>query len=154
MVIVMIEKFKKVLKNEKVLKSGAAILCFIFALIMISTKDFKNVKNKKNENNLSQQLEEMGKNYYENYYYDQLGTTMEEIKESIKQYENSGVKIDLYNLVNFMDEYKDKMEEFVNSETDEKCDENNTMIIIYPENPYGKEDYRTEVVLDCGFKNI
>ena len=32
---------------------------------------------------------------------------------------------------------------FVNSKTEEECDRNNSMVIIYPKDPYGKRDYTT-----------
>ena len=32
-----------------------------------------------------------------------------------------------------------------------KCDKKNTRVIIYPQKPYGKTDYKVKIELDCGF---
>jgi len=34
----------------------------------------------------------------------------------------------------------------------DKCDVDNTKVIIYPQDPYGEKDYKLEVVTACGFK--
>lgn len=35
----------------------------------------------------------------------------------------------------------------------DKCDVDNTKVIIYPQEPYGEKDYKLEVVTACGFKD-
>ena len=35
----------------------------------------------------------------------------------------------------------------------DKCDVDNTKVIIYPQEPYGEKDYKLEIVTACGFKD-
>ena len=39
-----------------------------------------------------------------------------------------------------------------NSKTNQECDKTNSMVIIYPKEPYGKKDYRIDTNLVCGFE--
>lgn len=92
-------------------------------------------------------LKQEGKKFYEDFYYKQVGNSDTERVNKVKQYSQIGIKVDLRNLNNY--------KEGINEEDDtfeymyDHCDIDNTKIIIYPEFPYGKEDYRIETELNC-----
>lgn len=107
-----------------------------------------------NENKLSNRIEEVGSDFYENFYYDQISAnkTEEEVKEFLERFEEVGIKVDLDNLSRFNEEkYSNLNEEFKNKKDDIECDIRNTKAIIYPKSPYSKEDYTISHELDCGF---
>ncbi len=103
---------------------------------------------------LENDLEVMGKDFYENFYYDQLKSSDEERSEFLSKFQSQGIKINLSNLVRSNKEVnEEKAKEFVNPKTKEPCDMENTKVIIYPKSPYGKKDYTIEVDLVCGLED-
>ena len=74
----------------------------------------------------------------------------QQIVENIKKFETTGIKVDLDNLSRQSNESKEKVKDFVNDKNEE-CNKNNTKVIIYPKDPYGKTNYELEIQLDCGF---
>lgn len=104
---------------------------------------------KTGKSKLEAELKEMGKGFYENFYYD-LVVGSNGI-DNISKFESIGIKVDLDNLSRQNQENKKKIEEdFKNN--DKECNKENTKVTIYPKNPYGKTDYTMEVQLDCGFE--
>ena len=104
------------------------------------------------EEKLMKKLEELGKDFYENLYYEKVGTTEEERKNFVAKFETLGIKINLDNLSRYDTENKETiLSEFVNHNTGEACDKEETKVIIKPQTPYEKESYTIETVLVCGF---
>lgn len=141
------KKIKELLKNKRLLIIiGVILIVIVIVLILLFTS-------KNEEKNLEGLLEEMGRDFYENYYYDQTGTTDEEKAEFLSRYATIGIKINLDNLGRYNSEAnEEKIAEFVNPDTNESCDKENTRVIIYPKENYGKTDYDIEVELICGFE--
>lgn len=139
------EKEKKL--NKKVLII-IAVLLVVVAVVLLA------VFNKpSNEKELETNLTEMGKSFYENFYYEQVGSSADERSTLLSKFTTIGIKVDLDNLGRYNNgEFSDEIKEFKNSKTDEKCNQTNTKVIIYPKSPYGKTDYKVEVKLDCGFE--
>lgn len=100
----------------------------------------------------TKKVKSMGVDYYTNYLYDVLAKDRkkEELDKILVRYADRGIKINLetlekYNSGKYADEIK-------NLKSGKKaCDKKNTMVIIYPEEPYNKTDYRVEIELNCGF---
>ena len=71
-------------------------------------------KGKRIEKKLNNRMQELGKDFYENYYYDQVG------KDFVKNYEANGIKVDLNNLArlnsNDYEYKKDKVKKEINVE--------------------------------------
>ena len=104
------------------------------------------------EASLSKSLESMGKDFYENFYYTQVGSTDEERANFLSKYETIGIKINLDNLSRYdNNKNSDKINKFVNNKTNKACDRTNTRVIVYPQKPYNKTSYKIETQLDCGF---
>ena len=96
----------------------------------------------------------MGKDFYENFYYEQVGSTNEERANFLSKYESIGIKINLDNLSRYdNNKNADKLNEFVNKKTNKSCDKVNTKVTIYPKKPYNKTSYKIETQLDCGFSD-
>ena len=96
----------------------------------------------------------MGREFYEDFYYEQVGTSSDERTNLLSKFTDIGIKVDLDNLGRYKNgEFKEKISEFKNTKTDEKCNKTNTKVIIYPKSPYGKTDYTIKAELDCGFNS-
>lgn len=134
--------------NRKNCFIAITTLILIIAIILIIIFNSK----KSEEDKLNDMLKELGVNFYENFYYDQVGTNDTERKEFVKKYETIGIKVNLDNLSRLnSDESKKMVDKFVNSKTKKECDKSNTRVIIYPKTPYEKDSYDIKTELVCGF---
>ncbi len=124
----------------------AAVVAVIVAIVIVV-----NVVNgpKKYKTKLENELKEIGKDFYENFYYDIVVNNNG--VEQISKFNSVGIKVNLDNLQRYKNENADKIKDFVNPKTKEECNKEETKVIIYPQDPYGKENYTMEVQLSCGF---
>lgn len=142
-----IEELKKDKKKSLIL--GIAVIAII-AIILLVILFFQN---NNEEATLKKYMKEMGTAFYEELYYEQIGTNDEERAKFLKGFTELGIKINLDGLSRYKtEENKEKIEAFINSKTKEECHKQNSKVIIYPEEPFGKKDYRMEIVLECGFE--
>lgn len=144
------------LKNEKKSNTKTIIIIAVAIILVaaISVLAFTMLKGKTdNKKELETSLKEMGKSFYENFYYEQVGASAEERTSSLAKFSTVGINVDLENLTRYNNgEFKDKISKFVNKKTEEKCNKTNTKVYIYPKSPYGKTDYTIKAELDCGFE--
>lgn len=56
-----------------------------------------------------------------------------------------GLKFNLTELEKYSEDFSNKIKNFKNG--DKSCDKTNTMVIIYPTSPYGKNNYNVQVNL-------
>ncbi len=141
---------KKEEKKSKVNKK--LILVPIIVVLAVALGLLVSFGKKTNERELENSLKEMGKSFYENFYYEQIGTSADERTKLLSKFTTVGIKVDLENLSRYNDgEFKKEIKEFKNNKTDKACNQTNTKVIVYPKSPYGKTDYVVEVELDCGF---
>jgi hypothetical protein len=105
-----------------------------------------------NEKKLNANLTKLGRQFYEEFYYPSQEKSQSDVKEFVKKFEKTGIKINLENIAKISKVDKALVDSMVNKKTKEKCDAKNTTVTIYPEKPYGKSNYKIEVNLECGFK--
>ena len=100
---------------------------------------------------IEKRIKMIGSYYYEEFYYDTMVEVLE-TKESFSKYKEKGIKINLSSLSSYeiLDDYF--KEDIINKRTGNKCDYDSTIVIIYPEEPYNKENYHLDVILECGFE--
>ena len=139
------EKLKNFFKNRKqrtFIISAIIVLILIIVIVLFLTNSKKV--------DLEKSLENMGKDFYENFYYKQIGKDDNEKKEFLKKYETMGIKVSLDNLERYdSGKNKDEVAKFKNEKTGKECDKTNTLVIIYPQEPYEKTSYRIESILSC-----
>ncbi len=109
-----------------------------------------------NESRLESDLTTLGRDFYQNYYYNQLTTAYEDEKLTnfLAKYKETGIKVNLDNLSRYPSETLDNAaltSAFKNSHTNQECDKSSTKVTIYPESPFGRENFRIESELSCGF---
>lgn len=137
-------------KNIKFNKN--IIIIALVVIVAVITGLFLGMGKKDNKKDLEKSLQEMGRTFYENFYYEQVGSSADERTSLLSKFTTVGIKIDLDNLGRYNDnEFKDEISKFKNTKTDKKCNKTNTKVIIYPKSPYGKTDYTIKTELDCGF---
>ena len=135
------------MKKYSVVFGIILVVLFIYIIGLISYNHKYSDKTIKKE--LGAKLSEIGKTYYEEFYYDKA---LEGDPTRLNNVEN-GIKIDLSSLSSyeFLDDFF--KEDIVNKRTNEKCDYDSTLVIIYPDSPYKKSDYHIETVINCGIEN-
>ncbi len=144
-----IEKQEKRKLNKKTLAIVVALLIVVILVVLLVV-----FGKKSNEKELESSLNKMGSSFYENFYYEQIGSSADDRTSLLSKFSTIGIKIDLENLGRYNDgEFKKDIKEFKNSLTGEKCNQTKTKVIIYPKSPYGKTDYKIETELSCGFKD-
>ena len=122
-------------------------------LVLIMMLGLFMFKKDNQEEELNQLLKQLGSEFYEEFYYDKVGNNLEERKNFLEKYKDIGIKINLENLSRYNSEQnKDSLAKFVNKKTNQECDKTNTMVIIYPTEPYEKNSYTEEIKLICGFE--
>ena len=100
----------------------------------------------------TKKVKSMGEDYYNNYLYDTLSKDRkkEDLEKILVRYAGRGIKINLETLEKYdSGKYADEIKNLKSGK--KACDKANTKVIIYPEEPYNKTDYRVEIELDCGF---
>lgn len=113
------------MKNKKKI-----IIIFIILIILIGLVFFIN---RNNENNKAKKtLSTIAKKFYEETYY----VTMN--KDIIKDFSNKGINISIEELLDFEEKEKDEYK---------KYNLNRSKVIIYPKEPYNKNDYKIEIKL-------
>lgn len=122
----------------------AAVILIVVLIILLFGK-------KSNEKELMKNMEKLGGEFYEEFYYPAQEKSQKDVKEFIKKFENSGIKVNLENIAKFSKIDKKLVNSMVNSKTDKKCDQKETYVIIKPTKPYGKKNYKVEAFLSCGF---
>ena len=108
--------------------------------------------NKSNEKQLNANFTKLGKQFYEEFYYPSQEKSQEDVKAFVKKFEKTGIKVNLENIKKVSKVDQNLVKTMVNSKTKKDCDAKESYVIIYPEKPYGKTNYKIEVNLECGFK--
>ena len=108
--------------------------------------------NRSNEKQLNANLTKLGKQFYEDFYYPSQEKSQEDVKAFVKKFEKTGIKVNLENIKKISKIDKKLADSLINSKTKKECDAKESYVIIYPEKPYGKTNYKIEAHLECGFK--
>lgn len=131
--------------NKKIIIGAIGLIVLVLVIIGI-VFGVKSCGKASNEKQLTKNLTAMGKTFYEEFYYPQMENSQDDVKEYMKRFESTGIKVNLANLSKISKVDK----KLVESLTKEKCDEEKTSVRITPKSPYGKTDYDIEVELSCG----
>ncbi|MBR6112943.1 MAG: hypothetical protein IKP79_00330 [Bacilli bacterium] len=102
------------------------------------------------EDKLEKKLIKMTKSFYEDYYYDIVADeqgTEDNIAVYLSKYAGKGLKISFDSLKAYYDNIGG-----MNYNEFKDCDENKTIVTIYPKSPYTKADYTLKTTLSCKLK--
>lgn len=95
------------------------------------------------EEELKNKLGILGSTYYQKIYH------LEASEEELEELKYTGLKVKLSELIDAI--YYEDPKEFVNDKTKKSCNYNTSNVIIYPYSPYGEDDYKMKVNLECGY---
>lgn len=127
------------MKNKRLVLLLSIILIFI-TIIIVSI--IINNNKKTPEELLDNKLSEIGKKFYEDFYYDNTS------KELLEKLSIDGIRINIDSLK----EYEFLNEYFVDDDFSlYNCDTYNSVVMIYPVKPFEKSDYNIKIYLDCNF---
>ena len=135
------------MKLKKVGKIIAIILLVVF-ILFLGYLTYNYFFGRTEEDKRKIQLVKMTKSFYEDYYY---GIVKEEqgsednLVVFLSGYADTGLKVSLDSLKTYFDNNGGGMNytEFAD------CDENKTVVTIYPKSPYSKKDYMLKIDLSC-----
>ncbi len=151
------EFFSTLVEYAKNNKKQVGIIAGVLLVVILAVTITINVTNSKKEtqeDKLNTTLKELGKDFYENFYYPQVGSDDSSRATFLEKFSTIGIKVNLDNLSRYNGkDVESKIAEFKNEKSGEDCDKENTKVTIYPKDPYGKEDYTIEVTLVCGFES-
>ena len=135
------------MKKRKTVIPIILLIIFIVILGFLSVVFFNNMK-KQSSSNFTSDLTKMGETIYKDYYYEitKVDKSDEQLKAYLKKFEQIGLSFNLVELSKYSDENRNKISEFLKNN---KCSNENTRVIIYPKDPYTKNDFNLEVKLDC-----
>ena len=134
-------------KKTNIIITAAVAIVLVAGIILLFVFNGGN-----QEKELTKELETVGRKFYEDFYYSQIGENDEERAKFLSKYSTIGIKVDLENLLRTVENKDEETAKFKNKKTNESCHMTNSKITIYPQDPYGKNDYKIDVVLDCGFE--
>ncbi|MDO5481324.1 MAG: hypothetical protein Q4F60_03210 [Candidatus Saccharibacteria bacterium] len=101
------------------------------------------------ENQVQREIEALAADYYENYLYENYFLKIPEAdrRAEFEQYLGRGMNpVYLREILNYS---KDKHSESVKIFQTARCDTNSTSVKYFPEEPYGRSDFRVEYKLSC-----
>ena len=149
----------KQIKGIVVLTIFIVLVCVVFISIFYSKNNInRNQKVEQNEEQgltdkeIKKILSDIGKDFYENFYYDQIDPT--DKVSFLSEYDTLGIKVNLKNLYIFVENESEndttnynQLNKINNQETKRQLDEENTKVIFYPTSPYEKNSYTMKVKL-------
>ena len=138
-------------KKNIIIICASVIILAVAAVILFVCFGCKKDSKKDNKKELTTNLEKLGKSFYEDFYYVRNEESQEDIVEFIKQFEETGISVDLENISKVSTVDKKLIDSMINSKTDKKCDVKESKVTFFPKAPYGKTDYDIKVELSCGF---
>ena len=145
------EKIKEFFNNKRnrFISIGVGVVALIIIVVVIVLSGSKG-------NKLEKRLLELGRVYYKKYYSFLAKDDKKERDKFLSKYTEIGIKVDLENLSRTVanTEGLPSSEEILKdfNKKGNKCNYLTTKVIFYPQEPYGDEDIKMEVNLDCGNK--
>ena len=116
------------------------IIVALFIVIWNSGSKKENNSNK-SQDEIKNELVKLGKNYYDEILY----PVAKDSEDYLPAYVNKGIK----NTLTSLKDVVTFSEDLTKTLKDNECNYDNTKIVIYPNEPFGTNDYKVEVELDC-----
>lgn len=131
-------------KKKKTIIIGVIVAVLVIGLIIILA-----VCCHSDESKLTSNMEKLGKNFYEDYYYPSQKKSQKNVTKYMAKFSKNGISINLDNLVKISSLDSELLTTVKDLAKDNKCDFSKTKISIIPTKPYAKTDYKLSVDLDC-----
>jgi len=133
-------------RDAKSRKKLFLIASVAVVVIAVGVAAFLTLTNNKEEK-LTNSLTKIGRDWYENFYYD--GFEESKRADILSRFKDSGIKVDLDNLSKYNTEANSELIKEFKLNQEDGCNSSETKIVVKPKEPYGKTDYDIEAVLSC-----
>lgn len=150
-----VRKEKKLTDRQKKLIIYAIIVILIIGVILLFFVSEKSQEKEKSDTEKAiEYVRELGKDFYEDYYYEQLSDLkenemIEDIPTFLANFKETGISVSL----NVVIQNHFRTKEAIKKEIGEyNCDFDDTKVMIYPSDPYEKTSYKIAPILNC--KNL
>ena len=120
-----------------------AMMAVILTILLSSLQDPERI--------IEGKIEEISKDYYENYFYNQIGrynTAGDSVEDIVSKYSDTGFSRVTLNQLLY---YDNSRHASLRPILTEYCDLENTYIKIYPYAPYGRTDYSIDYHYSCAY---
>lgn len=150
-----VKKEKKANKSNIFTKKNVCICVSSIVALVVIIVLFIVLNNPQKK--LERYMKQLGKVYYEEVYFESFSKDNER-SEFLAKYTTLGIKTDLSNLVRAvaskegLPSSEEILAKFVNKKTGKECNRTNTKVFFYPQEPYGKTNYRIDVQVECGYE--
>ncbi len=137
-------------KKKKMIYLSIIIVLIMVILIYFVSKAFLEAR-KTNQERVTEYIEKLAKDFYEDYYYPQLNDMkenelIEDIPTFLSNFEQRGIPISLNQLI----EVHYKTESEINKVLKNyQCSFEETGFQIYPQSPYQKDSYKLDLHIVC-----
>lgn len=126
-------------------KNKGRVIALIGIFILVLFLGVLVFYNMNGEKRAEARLNQISKIFYKYYYEDNSNKDDKDaVKVFLSKYAASGLTIRLKDMKVYIDSKKVE-----NYKALKNCDEEKTKVIIYPQTPYGKDDFKIKTKLDC-----
>ena len=134
-------KLPNFLKNKKLWIIAGAVA--IVAIVIVAVVWFLN-----GQNSPARAVEQIGEKYYTEQFYTQVESLGDKKTDFLKKSHDTGIFVSLENLQRFAKRTQDEKYQNKLQKITEKCDVNKTKVKITPNDPFGKQDFTAEAILE------
>ena len=132
----MFKKYKKLI----------IVAVVVFLVIGISSFCIYKILTKKKDANTI--INEMVAMYYEQYYDDLVLNNPKTYQEKLEKASKNSIKKTLFDISRSVD-HEEEYRILNSQESGINCNVFNTIATYYPKSPYGREDYKVDLTIDC-----
>lgn len=134
-------KLPNFLKNKKLwLIAGLAAVLAVAAIAIVW---FLN-----SHNSPAHAVEQIGEKYYTEQFYTQVESLGDKKTDFLKKSHDTGIFVSLENLQRFAKRTQDEKAQNKLEKVTKKCDTNKTKVKITPNDPFGRQDFTVEAMLE------
>lgn len=138
-------------KQKKIIVYAIIVLLILSVIGLYFLSDYYNEIRKTDSERMIEYMENLGKDFYEDYYFDQLGelkkqNMIQDVTSFLANLEKDGISVSL-DLV--IDQQFRNREEIKKEIGKYDCDYSATKVVIYPQEPYNKKAYEVKAHVTC-----
>lgn len=131
-------------------KNTRKIIFIIILIIIVASIGFLFVFLNRPENIVKTEIDQLASHYYEDIFYENMLNSKNfsgDAAQTLSKYTESGISpLTLRQLVS-IDSFSSSKKDYLYS----YCDESSTLVRFYPDPPYSRTSYHTDIVYSCNF---
>lgn len=138
-------------KQKKILVYAIIVLLILSVIGLYFFLNYYNENKKTDSERMIEYMENLGKDFYENYYFDQIGelekqNMIQDATSFLANLENNGISVSLDLVIEQQFRNREEIKKEIKKYD---CDYSATKVVIYPQDPYTKKAYKLEAHVTC-----